>query len=79
MNGRLDSLVDMIADVKDQVGKPVISIITYYSLEELPLVKEAVRKFQGKGIPTFPSIERGAVALKNAFDYYRMRDSFSSE
>jgi acyl-CoA synthetase (NDP forming) len=79
MNGRLDSLVDMTADVKDQVGKPVISIITYYSLEELPLVKEAVRKFQAKGIPTFPSIERGAVALKNAFDYYRMRDQLSLE
>ena len=74
MNGRLDNLVDMTANIKDQTGKPVLSIINYYSLEELPLVKEAVRKFQGKGIPTFPSIERGAIALKNAFDYYRMRD-----
>lgn len=75
MNGRLDSLVDITADIRDQVGKPVISIINYYSLDELPIVKEAVRKFQGKGIPTFPTIERGAVALKNAFEYYRMRDS----
>lgn len=74
MNGRLDNLVDMTARVKDQTGKPVISIINYYSLEELPVVKEAIRKFQGKGIPTFPTIERGAVALKNAFDYYRMKD-----
>ena len=79
MNGRLDSLVDMIANIKDQTGKPIISIINYYSLEELPVVKEAVSKFQGKGIPTFPNIERGAIALKNTFEYYRLRDQLSSE
>ena len=79
MNGRLDSLVNMIAHIKDQTGKPIISIINYYSLEELPVVKEAVSKFQGKGIPTFPNIERGAIALKNTFEYYRLRDQLSSE
>ena len=79
MNGRLNNLVDMTANIKDQTGKPIISIINYYSLDELPVVKEAVSKFQGKGIPTFPSIERGAIALRNTFEYYRMKDLLSSE
>jgi acyl-CoA synthetase (NDP forming) len=79
MNGRLNSFIEMIADLKAQTNKPIISIINYHSLEELPVVKEATTKFQEIGIPTFPSIERGAVALKNAFDYYRMRDMVGSE
>ncbi|MEW6187205.1 MAG: CoA-binding protein [Thermodesulfobacteriota bacterium] len=75
MDGRLDSFVEMTADLKAQTDKPIISIINYHSMEELPVVKAVLDKFQAIGIPTFPSIERGAVALKNAYDYYRMRDS----
>ena len=74
MDGRLDSFVEMTADLKAKTDKPIISIINYYSLEELPMVKEVVSKFQERGIPTFPSIERGAVALRNTFEYYRMKN-----
>ena len=31
-----------------------------------------------KGIPTFPSTERGAFALKNALDYYRLKSSIDT-
>ncbi len=79
MNGRMGSFVEMTADLKARTDKPIISIINYHSLEELPVVKEAVSKFQERGIPTFPSIERGAKALRNTFEYYRMRDNLSSE
>jgi len=73
MNGRLDHFVEMTADLKGKTDKPIISIINYHSMEEIPLVREAIRKFQERGIPLFPSIERGAKALKNTFEYYRMR------
>jgi hypothetical protein len=35
---------------------------------------DAIQKFHAKDIPAFPSIQRGAFALKNAFDYYRMKN-----
>jgi acetate---CoA ligase (ADP-forming) len=79
LDGRLNSFVEMTADLRKQTDKPIISIINYHSMEELPVVKEAVLKFQERGIPTFPSIERGAKALRNTFEYYRMRDMISSE
>jgi acyl-CoA synthetase (NDP forming) len=79
MNGRLDNFVEMTADLKRKTDKPIISIINYHSMEELPVVQEAVMKFQKRGIPTFPSIERGAKALKNAFEYYRLRNTVVSE
>jgi hypothetical protein len=34
---------------------------------------EAMMLFQEKGVPAFPSIERGAKALRNAFDYYNYK------
>ena len=80
MNGRLDSFVEMIG--RSQGPNRQADHFHY----QLPLSGgiaggqgSRTTKFQEKGIPTFPSIERGAVALKNAFDYYRMRDSLSSE
>jgi len=73
MDGRLDNLVEMIGNLKEQTAKPIISIVTYCSLEELATVTEAVDKFQKIGIPTFPTIERGAQALKNTFEYYRLK------
>jgi acyl-CoA synthetase (NDP forming) len=78
-NGRLDNLVEMMGNLRRSTDKPLISIISYHSLDELPVVKEAVSKFQENGIPTFMSLERGALALKNAFEYYRMREFLSSE
>jgi len=77
MDDRLESTVEMMAKLREHTDKPIISIVTYCSMEELPVVKEAVDKFQGKGIPTFTTIERGARALKNAYEYYRMKDLLS--
>jgi acyl-CoA synthetase (NDP forming) len=79
MDDRLESTVEMMAKLREHTEKPIISIVTYCSMEEIPMVKEAVDKFQEKGIPTFTTIERGARALKNTYEYYRMRDSISSE
>jgi acyl-CoA synthetase (NDP forming) len=79
MDGRLDNLVEMIGNLKEQTTKPIISIVTYCSLEEIATVAEAVDKFQKRGIPTFTTIDRGARALKNTYEYYRMRDLISSE
>jgi hypothetical protein len=40
-------------------------------------VEDIIIKLQERGIPAFPSIPRGARALKNAFDYYNSSHSRS--
>jgi len=77
MDDRLESTVEMMAKLREQTEKPIISIVTYCSIEEIPVIKEAVDRFQEKGIPTFTTIERGARALKNTYEYYRLKDLLS--
>ena len=65
--------IDTMADIKQKSSKPVMAIVTYSTPEEMQGSMEAMMLFQEKGVPAFPSIERGAKALKNAYDYYRLR------
>ncbi len=74
MNGRMNGFIEMVGELKKKTEKPILSIVNYHSLEELPVVKEALDKFQEWGIPTFPSIERGATALRKAYEYYRFKE-----
>jgi hypothetical protein len=50
-----------------------MSIIASGNIEDLKIASEALHKFQEKGIPVFSSIERGARALRNALEYYRLK------
>jgi len=40
--------------------------------------RDIMLKLQEIGIPAFPSIERGALTLKNALYYYRLKDNLES-
>ena len=65
--------IETMANIKQKSSKPVMAIVTYSTPEEMQGSMEAMMLFQEKGVPAFPSIERGAKALKNAYDYYRAR------
>lgn len=65
--------IETMADVKQKSSKPVMAIVTYSTPEEMQGSMDAMLLFQEKGVPAFPSIERGAKALKNAFDYYSFK------
>ncbi len=67
--------IDTMGEIKEQSSKPVMAVVAFSTPEEMQGAREATRLFQEKGVPAFPSIERGARALKNALDYYRYKNS----
>lgn len=69
---QLQDMVDLMANAREKTGKPVIAIAVYFTPEEMQAAEEISAKFQEKAIPAFPTIERGARALRNAFEYYRL-------
>jgi acyl-CoA synthetase (NDP forming) len=70
----LEDNIKLMKTIKERSNKPVMAIACYSTPEDMGWVMDAIQKFHEKGIPAFPSIERGAFALKNAFDYYRMKN-----
>jgi hypothetical protein len=57
--------------------KAAVVVVPYSTPEEMRRARELTQKFQEKEIPCFPSIERGARALKNALDYYSFKSGDS--
>ena len=70
---RMQSEVDLMAEIKARSPKTLTVIIPYSTPEEMRRARELTQRFQGRGIPAFPSIERGARALKNALNYYSFK------
>jgi acyl-CoA synthetase (NDP forming) len=69
--GKPDPLLDAILEFKDRSKKPFLTIATTAHTEALAI--ETRDMLTGKGIPCFPSFERGARALKRLIDFYRFR------
>jgi acyl-CoA synthetase (NDP forming) len=62
------------ADIKQMTGKPVMAIIS--SPSDGPSVGAAMEmmgKLQAMGIPAFLGMERGALALYKAYEFWQMR------
>ena len=59
----------ILDDIKRQ-SKPLITMVFLNTPDAPREVNDIILKLQERGIPAFPSIPRGARALKNAFDYY---------
>jgi acyl-CoA synthetase (NDP forming) len=72
----LDSQLNPFADIKERTSKPVMAIITGSSSAQTQgAALELMGKLQGMGMPAFLGMERGAIALRNAASYYRMKSS----
>jgi acyl-CoA synthetase (NDP forming) len=65
--------VDLMAEIKARSPKAVMAVVPYSTADEMRQSRELSQKFQARGIPSFPSIERGARALKRALDYYSFK------
>ena len=63
----------MLAETRQRTQKPVVVILAYQSPEAMQTASEVARRFRESGIPTFTSLERGAKALKNALEYYILK------
>lgn len=77
-NGQLEDFIEMMTDVRDHWKKPAMSIIASSNIEDLKIADMSQQKFQEKGIPVFPTIERGARAMKNTYDYYRLKSTLTA-
>jgi acyl-CoA synthetase (NDP forming) len=65
--------VDLMSEIKEMSPKAVVAIVSYSTPDEMRQARDLTRRFEEKDIPCFPSIERGACALKNALDYYSFK------
>ena len=69
----VDSSIELMAETKKRTSKPVMAIVSYSTPNDMRSAREVIQKFQRKGVPAFPSISRGTIALRNSLDYYRMK------
>ena len=69
---QIQSDIDLIAGIRAKEAKPVMVIIPFSTSKEMEEAKGLNLKLQEKGVPSFATMGRGALALKNALDYYRL-------
>jgi acyl-CoA synthetase (NDP forming) len=67
----------LLEEIRKKTSKPVMAIVPFVTPEEMKDSIDATKKFQQRGVPAFPAIERSARALRNALDYYRHRNKDS--
>jgi len=72
--GLLESDANSLIDIRNRTSKPVVVILGFFTQKDIEETKDVVQKLQDNGIPTFPSLDRGAFALRNALDYYRLKN-----
>ncbi|MFC2051436.1 hypothetical protein ACFLT4_01730 [Chloroflexota bacterium] len=77
---RLESHINSLVGIKPKTSKPVMAILSHsFSSGEVEQTGGIIRELQNGGVPTFITLERGARALKNALDYYRLKGSLGSQ
>jgi acetyl-CoA synthetase (ADP-forming) len=70
MPEQLQGSLDLAQHIKDRTTKPVMVLIFLHTPDASREKREIISLYQEIGIPAFPSIERGVLALKNALDYH---------
>jgi acyl-CoA synthetase (NDP forming) len=71
-----DIHINAVAEIKRKTTKPVLAIISHSSsLADGQVAGDLMQKLQAGGVPAFIGLERGAQALKNALEYYRLKNS----
>lgn len=76
---QVDASINLLAGMKEKSNKPVMAITSYTTPDEMKMAVETMKKFQDKGVPAFFSDKRGAIALRNAFEYYRMKRGLATQ
>jgi acyl-CoA synthetase (NDP forming) len=76
--GSADSLIDLLIDIRHKTPKPVMAILSWsFSSEDVKQAGDAIKKLQDGGVATFISLQRGAIALRKALDYYNLKTKIS--
>ncbi|MFC1939751.1 CoA-binding protein [Chloroflexota bacterium] len=70
--------IALLDGIRKRESKTVLAILPYSTPEDMEKTIEITRKFQDvSSIPIFPSAQRGALALRNALNYYRLKSRFN--
>jgi len=75
---RLQGSIELINQLRKKTSKPVMVFVFLFTPDAAKEARDITVKFQEIGIAAFPSIERGARALKNTVDFYSLRNSVST-
>jgi acyl-CoA synthetase (NDP forming) len=75
---QVEANVSLMSDLRKENKKPVMTILTYATAEEMMASQDIVEMFQDEGVPVLPSVKRGAFALSNALEYYRLKSAIGS-
>lgn len=70
---QFDRDVAMLDELRKRTAKPVSVIISTGMVDESMDLRRAAVKLRDVGVPAFFSLDGGAVALRNALDYYERR------
>jgi acyl-CoA synthetase (NDP forming) len=71
----VETLINAVAEMKQKTTKPVLAIVSSSSSPaDGQVAGDLMQKLQAGGVPTFMGLERGAQALKNALEYYRLKN-----
>ncbi|MFH1381869.1 MAG: CoA-binding protein [Chloroflexota bacterium] len=75
---QIEAQLSLMIDLKQRTPKPMIVILLWsFTTAEVEKAGGIIQRLQGAGIPVFLAFERGARALRNALDYYRLRNGAS--
>jgi len=65
----------ILDDLKKATDKPVMALVYFSTPNAEEEARNIILKIQKRGIPAFPSIGRGARALKNTLEYYKTKEN----
>jgi acetyl-CoA synthetase (ADP-forming) len=65
--------IEIARNLKQNTTKPLVVVLPFVTPEEMKETIEIIPRYQGCGIPVFPTMNRAAVALKNTLGYHRFR------
>ena len=69
-----ETYINTLIDIRQRSPKPIAVILGPVSPEMMEEAEALIHKLREGGIPTFLNLERGARALKNTLDYYRLKE-----
>ncbi|MFC1991717.1 CoA-binding protein [Chloroflexota bacterium] len=76
---QFETLVNTLTDIRKRAAKPVmVALSVAFTEEDAKQAGETCQKLRQEGIATFISLERGARALRQALDYYNLKNHVSS-
>jgi len=67
---RMESQIELMAAIRERNSKSVVAVVSYSAPDEMRNARDVTKKFQKRGIPAFPTMERAALAIRKALDYY---------